>query len=64
MVPGNGKKGKTAKSAMAIFSNQKDAIPHHIDLMKVSKDEELTRNMPGKVKLAGAKANLLPKPQK
>jgi len=61
MVPGTGKKGKSAKSALAIFAHQKDANQSEIDLMKVAKDEEMTRNMPGKIKLAGQQ---LPKGKK
>ena len=62
MVPGTGKKGKSAKMAISLFAHQKDATQTELDLMKVPKDEELTRNMPGKIKLAGAKN--LPKGKK
>ena len=58
MVPGTGKKGKSVKMALQIFANQKDALKSEIDLMKVAKDEELTRNLPGKIKLAGQQSAL------
>ena len=58
MVPGTGKKGKSAKQAISIFTNMKSALKAETDLMKICKDEETTRNFPGKVKLAGQQAQM------
>ena len=45
MTPGTGKKGKTSKQAIQIFCAMKEALENEIQLMKVSKEEEITRNM-------------------
>lgn len=59
MTPGTGKKGKTAKQAIQIFCARKDSIEKETQLMKASKEEEITRNMPGKVKLSASNINQL-----
>lgn len=45
MTPGTGKKGKTAKQAIQIFCAMKESIEKETQLMKVAKEEEITRNM-------------------
>lgn len=57
-VPGPGKKGKSAKQALGMFCGKKEARQLEIDLMKAVKDEDMTHNMPGKLKLAGQQAQM------
>ena len=57
MTPGTGKKGKSAKQAQSIFCALKESTEREAQLIKAAKEEEMTRNMPGKVKLSGANVN-------
>lgn len=57
-VPGTGKKGKSAKQAVGIFCGKKEARQVEIDLMRAVKDEDMTHNMPGKLKLAGQQVQM------
>jgi len=59
MTPGTGKKGKTAKQAIQIFCAMKESLEKETQLMKAAKEEEITRNMPGKVKLSAPNINQL-----
>ncbi|GAB1599852.1 Hypothetical predicted protein [Argonauta hians] len=52
LLPGSTKRGKAAKSALAMFSQDKSASSHEKDLIKILKDCDISRNIPGKVKLA------------
>ncbi|CAG5087321.1 Oidioi.mRNA.OKI2018_I69.PAR.g11517.t1.cds [Oikopleura dioica] len=60
-VPGTGKKGKSAKQAVSIFCGKKEARQVEIDLMRAVKDEDMTHNMPGKLKLAGQQVQMYKK---
>jgi len=52
LTPGNGKRGKSCKTALAMFLGDKNTIPREKDLLKSVKDQDLARNLPGKVKLS------------
>ncbi|KAK6182203.1 hypothetical protein SNE40_009935 [Patella caerulea] len=50
-LPGNTKRGKATKSALNMFITDKTATPREKDLIKILKDVDISRNLPGKVKL-------------
>jgi len=52
LTPGTGKRGKSCKTALAMFLADKATIPREKDLLKSVKDQDLARNLPGKVKLS------------
>ena len=47
-----GKRGKACKTALAMFLAEKSITNHEKDLLKSVKDQDLARNLPGKVKLS------------
>ncbi|KAG1651557.1 Nuclear export mediator factor NEMF [Nymphon striatum] len=52
LTPGTGKRGKAAKTALQIFLKSKETTQREKDLLKAVKDQEISRNLPGKVKLS------------
>ncbi|CAI9730241.1 Hypothetical predicted protein [Octopus vulgaris] len=52
LLPGSTKRGKASKTALAMFSQDKTASSREKDLIKILKDCDISRNIPGKVKLA------------
>lgn len=52
LMPGTNKRGKAAKTALNIFLQDRAATQREKDLLKAVKDEQLARNIPGKVKLS------------
>lgn len=52
LTPGTGKRGKTAKLALNMFSKERFCNNRDKDLLKSIKEEALARNIPGKVKLS------------
>lgn len=52
VTPGTGKRGKAAKTALNTFLRDKTAISREKDLLKSVKDQDISRNLPGKVKLS------------
>ncbi|KAG8041494.1 hypothetical protein G9C98_002787 [Cotesia typhae] len=56
LMPGTGKRGKAAKTAIAMFLKDKAATPREKDLLKAVKDEVVARNIPGKVKISAPQA--------
>lgn len=52
LTPGFGKRGKAARTAVQIFLKDRACTPREKDLLKAVKDENLARNVPGKVKLS------------
>lgn len=52
LTPGTAKRGKVAKTAVAIFFKDKTITAREKDLLKSVKDETIVRNIPGKVKLS------------
>ncbi|XP_056400959.1 ribosome quality control complex subunit NEMF [Hyla sarda] len=52
LTPGTQKKGKAAKTALNSFMHSKEASSREKDLLRSVKDTDLSRNMPGKVKVS------------
>lgn len=52
LTPGTGKRGKAAKTAIAVFLRDKEITSREKDLLKAVKDETVGRNIPGKVKIS------------
>ncbi|KAL1257316.1 hypothetical protein QQF64_010560 [Cirrhinus molitorella] len=52
LTPGTQKKGKAARTAVLSFMRGKDASAREKDLFRSVKDTDLSRNMPGKVKVS------------
>ncbi|XP_024116839.1 nuclear export mediator factor Nemf [Oryzias melastigma] len=52
LTPGSQKKGKAARTAVLSFMKAKDASQREKDLLRSVKDADLSRNMPGKVKVS------------
>ncbi|XP_020279965.1 nuclear export mediator factor NEMF homolog [Pseudomyrmex gracilis] len=52
LTPGIGKRGKAAKTAIAVFLRDKEISSREKDLLKAIKDETIARNIPGKVKIS------------
>lgn len=61
MTPGTGKRGKATKTALSIFLKDKIATNRERDLLKSIKDEDIARNIPGKVKLLAPNLNKVKK---
>ncbi|VDK77613.1 unnamed protein product [Onchocerca ochengi] len=54
LTPGIGKRGKAAKSAIALFQRNKSANAQEINLLKVlATDDQISRNIPGKMDTEG-----------
>ncbi|XP_037550970.1 nuclear export mediator factor NEMF [Nematolebias whitei] len=52
LTPGSQKKGKAARTALFSFIKAKEASSREKDLFRSVKDADLSRNMPGKVKVS------------
>ncbi|KAK5886474.1 hypothetical protein CesoFtcFv8_017503 [Champsocephalus esox] len=52
LTPGAQKKGKAARTAVLSFMKARDASTREKDLLRSVKDTDLSRNMPGKVKVS------------
>ncbi|KAM8782645.1 ribosome quality control complex subunit NEMF [Rhynchonycteris naso] len=52
LTPGMQKKGKAAKTALNSFMHSKEATAREKDLFRSVKDTDLSRNIPGKVKVS------------
>ena len=52
LTPGTGKRGKATKTALNMFLTDKSTSQRDKDLLKSVKDQDLARNLPGKVKLS------------
>ncbi|KAK5857562.1 hypothetical protein PBY51_010800 [Eleginops maclovinus] len=52
LTPGAQKKGKAARTAVLSFMKSRDASTREKDLLRSVKDTDLSRNMPGKVKVS------------
>ncbi|XP_067847927.1 ribosome quality control complex subunit NEMF-like isoform X2 [Heptranchias perlo] len=52
LTPGTQKKGKAAKTALHSFIHSREAMPREKDLLRSVKDTDLSRNIPGKVKVS------------
>lgn len=51
LIPGSTKRGKASKTALAIFLKEKSATEREKDLLKAIKDQDISKNMPSKVKI-------------
>lgn len=61
LTPGTGKRGKAAKTAVAVFLKDKTITSREKDLLKSVKDESIARNIPGKVKISAPQIQKLKK---
>ncbi|CAF1493493.1 unnamed protein product, partial [Didymodactylos carnosus] len=52
LSPGTGKKGKSVQTVLKYFMYDKTATNLEKDLIKSIKDQDISRNLPGKVKLS------------
>ncbi|XP_060068947.1 ribosome quality control complex subunit NEMF-like [Ylistrum balloti] len=52
LTPGSTKRGKAAKTALNMFLHDKAATSREKDLMRILKDVDQSRNIPGKVKVS------------
>ncbi|XP_051942236.1 ribosome quality control complex subunit NEMF-like [Hippocampus zosterae] len=52
LTPGSQKKGKAARTALLSFMKSKETSVREKDLLRSVKDADLSRNMPGKVKVS------------
>ncbi|XP_076234474.1 nuclear export mediator factor NEMF homolog Clbn [Calliopsis andreniformis] len=52
LTPGTGRRGKAAKTAVAVFLKDREITSREKDLLKAVKDEAIARNIPGKVKIS------------
>lgn len=55
LTPGTGRRGKAAKTAVSMFIKDRTATQREKDVLRAVKDEQLARNLPGKVKLSAPK---------
>jgi hypothetical protein len=61
LTPGTGKRGKAAKTAINVFLRERTTTAREKDLIRSVKDENLARNLPGKVKLSAPQLQKLRK---
>ncbi|XP_049952116.1 ribosome quality control complex subunit NEMF-like [Schistocerca serialis cubense] len=61
ITPGTGKRGKAAKTALNVFLKDHTTTAREKDLIKSVKDEDLSRNIPGKVKISAPQLQKLRK---
>nr|CAD7430507.1 unnamed protein product [Timema monikensis] len=61
LTPGTGKRGKAARTALNMFLKDRNTSSREKDLIRSVKDENLARNLPGKVKLSAPQMRKLRK---
>lgn len=61
LTPGTGKRGKAARTAVNVFLKERTASQREKDLLRSVKDQDLSRNLPGKVKLSAPQLQKLKK---
>lgn len=54
IIPGSSRRGKAAKTALQIFQHEKTATQREKDLLRSVKDQDISRNLPGKIKMSTA----------
>lgn len=54
IIPGSSRRGKAAKTALQIFMHEKTATQREKDLLRSVKDQDISRNLPGKIKMSTA----------
>lgn len=58
IIPGSNRRGKAAKTALQLFLHEKSATSREKDLLRSVKDQDISRNLPGKIKIAATQSNL------
>ena len=61
VIPGASKRGKAAKSCLAMFMHDKRASQREKDLLRALKDQDFARNIPNKVKVSAANMKTITK---
>lgn len=61
LTPGTNRRGKAARTAVSMFLKDRSITSREKDLLKAVKDEQLVRNLPGKVKLSAPRLQTLKK---
>jgi len=61
LTPGTGRRGKAARTAVTMFLKDRTTTQREKDLLRAIKDEQLARNLPGKVKLSAPRLQVLRK---
>ncbi|KAI1299969.1 Nuclear export mediator factor Nemf [Halotydeus destructor] len=51
VLPGTNRRGKAAKTALHLFVTDKTCTPREKDLLKATKDMDISRNLPAKLKI-------------
>lgn len=54
IIPGTNRRGKAAKTALQSFLYERNATLREKDLLRSVKDQDISRNLPGKIKIAAA----------
>ncbi|GFT99284.1 nuclear export mediator factor Nemf [Nephila pilipes] len=54
IIPGSSRRGKAAKTTLQIFMQEKTTTPRERDLLRSVKDQDISRNLPGKIKISTA----------
>ena len=54
VMPGSNKRGKAAKTALHLFTVDKNVGKREKDLLKSAKDMEISKNLPAKIKISSA----------
>jgi hypothetical protein len=52
VIPGTAKRGKAAKTTLGVFTADRAATTREKDLLKSLKDQDVSRNLPGKAKIS------------
>lgn len=52
LTPGTGKKGKATKTALTVFLKDRSANQREKELLRALQDQDMARNLPGKVKVS------------
>lgn len=54
VLPGNNRRGKAAKTALSLFLKDKTATDRERDLLKAVKDQDISKNIPTKIKITAS----------
>ena len=54
VLPGNNRRGKAAKTALHLFLKDKTATDRERDLLKAIKDQDISKNIPTKIKITAS----------
>ena len=59
VLPGMNRRGKAAKTALQLFIRDKTATDREKDLLKAIKDQDISKNLPNKIKIAASNLNVV-----